>query len=224
MWCVSKLDAVFIKRMEDLLKLYERPLNPNEPVVCLDERPVKLHGEKRRGHHVRPGRPARYDYEYVRQGTANIFCAVEPRAGRHIRSRRSGAAPTLRRCLCRFRGGTRRRRRSTMDNLSTHFLSSCGTMDNGEVVRCGIGSRSTTRPNTGAGSPRSKSACSIGSVWADGEFRRSMFCDPKFASGTHQSSQAEDRLALHAEEGASPVRLQATSTFVIGSTRDPFVA
>ena len=70
--------------MEDLLALYERPLNSREPVVCLDERPVKLHGERRKGSNAKPGRPARYDYEYVRKGTANIFCAVEPLAGKHI--------------------------------------------------------------------------------------------------------------------------------------------
>ena len=63
--------------MEDLLDLYEQPLRRGEPVVCLDERPVQLRGEKRSGSRVAPGKSARYDYEYVRLGTANIFCAVD---------------------------------------------------------------------------------------------------------------------------------------------------
>lgn len=84
MWCVPELDVEYIKRMEDVLELYERPYDENAPVVCLDERPTPLHGETRKSLPAKPGRPARYDYEYVRNGTANVFCAVEPLAGKHI--------------------------------------------------------------------------------------------------------------------------------------------
>ncbi len=80
--------------MEDLLELYERPHNPQEPVVCLDEKPVSLHREVRMPEAARPGVVAKRDSEYKRKGTANVFCAVEPRAGRHFTfptPRRSGA-------------------------------------------------------------------------------------------------------------------------------------
>lgn len=69
--------------MEDVLEVLERPLDATEPVVALDERPVVLHEDARPSMAMRPGRPKRRDYEYVRRGTANVFCIVEPKAGRH---------------------------------------------------------------------------------------------------------------------------------------------
>ena len=83
-WCVPELDEEYIAKMEDVLDLYEHPYNANEPVVCVDERPMQLRGDKREGRPARPGKPARYDYGYVRLGAANIFCAVEPFAGKHM--------------------------------------------------------------------------------------------------------------------------------------------
>lgn len=123
MWCVSELDDEFIERMEDVLSLYERPYHRSEPVVCLDERPVQLHGEKHEATPARPGQPARYDYEYVRRGTANVFCAVEPLAGRHLaKATRTRSGPEFAEML---RGIARAYPRAktihlVMDNLSTH--------------------------------------------------------------------------------------------------------
>ena len=84
MWCVPQLDAEYVGKMEDVLKVYERPYNQAEPVVCLDEKPVSLHAEVRPSRPARPGRLAKRDSEYQRCGTANVFCAVEPKAGRHF--------------------------------------------------------------------------------------------------------------------------------------------
>jgi DDE superfamily endonuclease len=84
MWCVAKLDEAYIERMEDVLKIYEKPLSARAPVVCLDEKPVLLHEDTRPAVALRPGQVARRDYEYKRCGTANVFCAVEPKAGRHF--------------------------------------------------------------------------------------------------------------------------------------------
>ena len=84
MWCVAKLDEEYIERMEDVLKVYEKPLTERAPVVCLDEKPVVLHEDTRPPVRMRPGQVARRDYEYKRCGTANVFCAVEPKAGRHF--------------------------------------------------------------------------------------------------------------------------------------------
>src|SRR5215207_8800141 len=84
MWCVPELSEDYISNMEDVLETYERPYDPAEPVVCLDEKPVTLHADVRPGSPAVPGREARQDNEYKRLGTANVFCAVEPKAGRHF--------------------------------------------------------------------------------------------------------------------------------------------
>ena len=70
--------------MEDVLALYEKPLSEKEPVVCVDEKPVVLHADVRAPRPMRPGQIARRDCEYQRRGTANAFCGVEPKAGRHF--------------------------------------------------------------------------------------------------------------------------------------------
>lgn len=84
MWCVPTLDAEYIACMENVLNVLARPYDAREPVVALDERPVVLRGASRPARAMSPGRLAREDYEYVRKGTANIYCVVEPRAGRHL--------------------------------------------------------------------------------------------------------------------------------------------
>jgi DDE superfamily endonuclease len=84
MWVVADLDEEYITKMEDVLEVYERPYNQQEPVVCLDEKPITLHADVRPASPATPGREARRDNEYERRGTANVFCAVEPKAGRHF--------------------------------------------------------------------------------------------------------------------------------------------
>lgn len=84
MWCVANLDEEYVTKMEDVLALYEKPYQPKEPVVCLDEKPVSLHAEVRPPMAAAPGRTAQRDNEYQRCGTANVFCAVEAKAGRHF--------------------------------------------------------------------------------------------------------------------------------------------
>jgi hypothetical protein len=84
MWVVADLDEDYIAKMEDVLEVYEQPYDPQQPVVCLDEKPVTLHADVRPPSPAVPGREARRDNEYERRGTANIFCAVEPKAGRHF--------------------------------------------------------------------------------------------------------------------------------------------
>jgi hypothetical protein len=84
MWCVAELDHDYVAKMEDVLAVYERPYNATEPVVCIDEKPVSLHADVRPPMPAAPGRIAKRDNEYKRCGTANVFCAVEPKAGRHF--------------------------------------------------------------------------------------------------------------------------------------------
>ena len=84
MWCVANLDEEYVRKMEEVLALYEKPYQPDEPVVCLDEKPVSLHAEVRPPLPAAPGRVAKRDSEYERRGTANVFCGVEAKAGRHF--------------------------------------------------------------------------------------------------------------------------------------------
>lgn len=84
MWCVADLNEEYVAKMEDVLETYEQPYNPEQPVVCLDEKPVTLHADVRPSSPAAPGRETRRDNEYQRRGTANVFCAVEPKAGQHF--------------------------------------------------------------------------------------------------------------------------------------------
>jgi hypothetical protein len=84
MWCIGELTAEYRRRMYELLDLYARPHDPNEPVICLDEKCKQLLRETRRPLPAQPGKPAKQDYEYERAGTCNIFVAVEPRGQRRF--------------------------------------------------------------------------------------------------------------------------------------------
>ena len=75
-------NADFVCAMEDVLEVYQRPYNPQRPVVCLDEATKQLVKETRCTIPAAPGRPERSDYEYERNGTANLFMIFEPLAGR----------------------------------------------------------------------------------------------------------------------------------------------
>jgi hypothetical protein len=84
MWCIQTIDATFRKRMYDVLDLYEEPYDPKRPIVNLDEKPKQLLKNKRKAIPMKPGNPEKYDYEYVRNGTATIFMAVEFKAGKRV--------------------------------------------------------------------------------------------------------------------------------------------
>ncbi len=77
MWCVPKVNGEYVARMEDVLDLYAEEPDPKRPVVCFDESPVQLIGEVRRPVPPAPGRPERYDYEYRRNGTVNLFVTLD---------------------------------------------------------------------------------------------------------------------------------------------------
>lgn len=124
MWCVPKVDAEYVARMEDVLELYTEPPPPGTAVLCVDESPRQLVGEVRPTTPVAPGRPARQDYEYRRNGTANVFVAVD--AHRPWRA----AKVTARRAAVDFAEWLRdlvdgpyaayERLQVVIDNLSTH--------------------------------------------------------------------------------------------------------
>lgn len=81
MWCVPKLNTEYIQRMEHLCDLYVLPYDPNEPVICFDEKPKQLIADSRSPLPAKEGCLAKIDYEYKRNGKRNIFVAVEPLAG-----------------------------------------------------------------------------------------------------------------------------------------------
>jgi hypothetical protein len=85
MWCVPTASAEFVAAMEHVLDLYEQPYDPLHPKVCFDETNKQLIEETRQPSPARPGQVARYDYEYKRNGTRNLFLFFEPLVGqRHI--------------------------------------------------------------------------------------------------------------------------------------------
>jgi transposase len=77
MWCIPTVNAEYVARMEDVLALYAEAPDPQRPVVCFDETPRQLIGEARVPIQAAPGKPRRVDYEYVRNGTANVFMFVD---------------------------------------------------------------------------------------------------------------------------------------------------
>jgi transposase len=81
-WCTPKPSAKFVAKMEDVLDVYARPYDPRFPVVCLDEASKELHSTPRGTKPAAPGEAACEDYEYARHGTANIFLAIKPLAGK----------------------------------------------------------------------------------------------------------------------------------------------
>jgi len=84
MWCIQRIDSEYRERMYDVLDLYEEDYDPKRPIVCLDEKPKQLLIDKIMPIPMKPGSPEKYDYEYIRNGTANIFVAVEFKAGKRV--------------------------------------------------------------------------------------------------------------------------------------------
>ncbi len=79
-------NADFVCAMEDVLAVSQRPYDPRRPVVCFDDQSKPLTKETRQPAPPAPGRPKRVDYEYERNGTANLFLWFEPLAGRrHVK-------------------------------------------------------------------------------------------------------------------------------------------
>ena len=83
MWCIGEMTPEYEEKMMGVLEVYERPYNPKIPVICFDEKPKQLLSHKRDPIPAKPGRSIRYDYEYGREGSANVLVMVEPKAGRH---------------------------------------------------------------------------------------------------------------------------------------------
>lgn len=125
MWCIPAVDAEFVLRMEDVLDLYEEPSNRKRPVVSFDETPIQLIGETRTPVPARSGHPARIDYEYRRNGTANLFVFVDAHESwRHVKVTEQRTALDFAECmrdLVDIHYPNAELIRVVMDNLSTHL-------------------------------------------------------------------------------------------------------
>lgn len=127
MWCIANIDGEYIARMEDLLDLYAEPHDPARPVVCFDESPIQLIGEVRVPIIAKPGKRYRYDSEYKRNGTANLFVMVDAnRSWRKVKVTDRRANQDFAVCmrdLVDVDYPNADKIRVVMDNLSTHTPS-----------------------------------------------------------------------------------------------------
>jgi len=83
MWCIPpKANSAFVCAMEDILEVYKRPYNAEEPLVCMDETTKQLTREIRHAIPIEGGRATRIDYEYERNGVCNLFMFYEPFGGK----------------------------------------------------------------------------------------------------------------------------------------------
>src|SRR5215831_13687574 len=124
MWCIPQVDAEYVARMEDVLDLYAEAPDPKRPVVCFDESPTQLIGEVRQPIPAEPGQIERYDCEYKRNGTANLFIFLDAhRSWRKVKVTDSRAAVDFAACmreLTDLHFPQAERIRVVLDNLSTH--------------------------------------------------------------------------------------------------------
>jgi transposase len=124
MWCIPQVDAEYVARMEDVLDLYAEPPDPQRPVVCFDESPIQLIGEVREPIPPEPGQIERYDCEYRRNGTANLFVFLDAnRPWRKVKVTERRTAQDFALCmrdLTDTHYPEAERIRVVLDNLSTH--------------------------------------------------------------------------------------------------------
>lgn len=138
MWCIGRITEEYRNRMYDLLHLYNLPYRKEEPVVCIDEKSKQLLKDTRKPLPLKPGEPAKLDYEYQRAGVCNLFVAVEPKGRRRV------VEVTERRAKPDFVGFVQnllegsyapaRRVHLVLDNLNTHFRSCFEEVLGGEAA------------------------------------------------------------------------------------------
>ena len=134
-WCIPpQASGEFVAQMEEVLDVYQQPADPDRPLVCMDEASKQLVGETRPPLPARPGDTAHEDYEYVRNGVANLFMFYSPLLGwrqrppcgrRRVTDRRTRldwahAIPGALRALVDVYFPTATKIRLVCDNLNTH--------------------------------------------------------------------------------------------------------
>jgi len=163
LWCIPpKRSAGFVFHLENVLEVYQRPYDSRFPLICMDGLSQQLTLETQTPLPARPGRTECFDYESVRNGTANLFAFTEPLTGwRHIavtgRRTRTDGAHEIRKLV-----GVHRPRAEritlVMDNLNTHSLGSLDEAFSPQEARgSSLGSRGFTHRSMAAGSTWRKS-------------------------------------------------------------------
>jgi transposase len=124
MWCIAQVDGAYVARMEDVLDLYAETPDPQHPVVCFDESPTQLIGEVRQPIPAEPGQLERFDYEYRRNGTVNLFVFLDAhKPWRTVKVTEHRAARDFAECmrdLVDIHYPQAQEIRVVLDNLSTH--------------------------------------------------------------------------------------------------------
>ena len=124
MWCIPRVDGEYVARMEDVLDLYAEAPDPKRPVVCFDESPVQLIGEVRQPIPAEPGQLERYDCEYRRNGTVNLFVCIDVhRPWRKVKVTERRAGEDYAQCMRELTDvhyPDAESIRVVQDNLSTH--------------------------------------------------------------------------------------------------------
>jgi transposase len=127
MWCIPKVDAEYVARMEDVLDLYNEEPDPRHPVICFDESPTQLIGEVREPIPAKPGQLERFDCEYRRNGTANLFIFLDAhKSWRKVKVTERRAAEDFAECMRELSDvhfPKAEKIRVVLDNLSTHSPS-----------------------------------------------------------------------------------------------------
>jgi hypothetical protein len=130
MWCIPPhQDAEFVAKMEDILDVYSLPYDKSCPVICLDEKPYQLLGERKEPIAMKADHPQRIDNEYERMGTCSIFVMCEPLSGWHhanARERRTALdfAHEVDWLLSKSPYRDASKIRFVVDNLNTHVVAS----------------------------------------------------------------------------------------------------
>lgn len=128
MWCITSITEEYKQRMYALLDLYQKDYDEQYPVVCMDEKSKQLIEDVRGILPLKPGSVAKYDYEYRRNGTVNIFVAIEPLAGRRkitvTKNRKKKDFAYFIKELVEKDYKEAKTIRLVLDNLNTHFASS----------------------------------------------------------------------------------------------------
>ena len=124
MWRIPKIDAAYVACMEDVLDLYAEPGDPKRPVICFDESPTQLIGEVRPPIPAEPGQLERFDFEYRRNGTVNLFVFLDAhRPWRKVKVTERRTAADFAACmreLTDIHFPEAEQIRVVLDNLSTH--------------------------------------------------------------------------------------------------------
>jgi transposase len=127
MWCIPEVGAEYVARMEDVLDLYAEAPDPKRPVVCFDESPTQLIGEVREPIPAKPGQLERFDCEYRRNGTANLFVFLNAHnPWRKVKVTDRRAAEDFAGCMRELSDvhfPEAEKIRAVLDNLSTHSPS-----------------------------------------------------------------------------------------------------